>query len=130
MISLGLIFAGICNLLFTFITASLFVSYIVYALTGFFLSMIYAPMTKVVAENTEPLHATRCSLGYTFASFLGSPTAGILASILVWQRVFNFSSSILIIMGMVCFLCFFIFEKKQIVKYNQYTAPVNTTGGV
>ena len=30
-----------------------------YAMTGFFLAMIYGPMTKVVAENTEPLHAVR-----------------------------------------------------------------------
>jgi hypothetical protein len=53
----------------------------IYGMTGFFLSMIYAPMTKVVAENTEPIYATRCSLGYTFASFFGSPMAGVAAAL-------------------------------------------------
>lgn len=119
MISFGLILAGVTNLLFPMLKSELSVR-LVYGMTGFFLSMIYGPMTKVVAENTEPIHAVRCSLGYTFASFFGSPLAGLLASVMVWQSVFNFSSAILLVMGVLCFVIFLIFEKHGIVKYGQY----------
>ena len=73
MMSFGLAFAGISNFVFSVINSSAEVygqiplsAYVAYGCTGFFLAMIYGPMTKVVSENTEPLHATRCSLGYTF----------------------------------------------------------------
>jgi predicted MFS family arabinose efflux permease len=93
---------------------------VVYAMTGFFLSMIYGPMTKVVAENTDPIHTTRCSLGYTFASFLGSPMAGLLAVFLSWQSVFAVSSAFLFTMAIVCFSFFCLFEKKKIIQYGNY----------
>jgi len=129
MMSFGLAFAGICTLLFPLLSESVLTTYIVYGATGFFLSMIYAPMTKVVAENTEPLHAIRCSLGYTFSSFLGSPIAGVLAAILTWQGVFYTSSSALLFMAVACFVSFLIFEKKGIVQYGKFQAPQTTSGG-
>ena len=120
MISMGLLGAGITNLVFSRITLFPNAAMLVYGLTGFFLSMIYGPMTKVVSENTEPIHATRCSLGYTFASFFGSPAAGVLASFLAWQSVFTFSSVALFVMALTGFLIFTLFEKKEIVRYVQY----------
>ena len=120
MISIGLLGAGITNLVFTYVVALPQTAMIVYALTGFFLSMIYGPMTKIVSENTELIYATRCSLGYTFASFIGSPAAGLLASFLTWQSVFVTSSSILFAMAIIGFAFFTFFEKKKIVSYNQY----------
>ena len=120
MISFGLILAGVGNLLFVYLSGELDVAKIVYAMTGFFLSMIYAPMTKVVAENTEQSYAVRCSLGYTFASFLGSPIAGILAALLVWQSVFKVGSGILFVMGAMCFVVFTLMEKRGIVTYNKF----------
>ncbi len=120
MISLGLLFAGTTNFVFQFITATPTVAMIVYGVTGFFLAMIYAPMTKVVSENTEPLYATRCSLGYTVASFLGSPFAGLLAAGFAWQTAFMTSSAVLWVMAIVVFVCFLSFEKKGFVKYNQF----------
>lgn len=119
MISFGLIFAGVFNFVFPYIKGELPIT-LVYGMVGFSLSMIYAPMTKVVAENTETIHAVRCSLGYTFASFFGSPFAGVLASVMVWQSVFNFSSIVLFIMGVVVFISFFILEKKKIIVYGKY----------
>ena len=47
MISFGLILAGVCNYLFSVVPAQSIFSSAVYALSGFALSMIYAPMTKV-----------------------------------------------------------------------------------
>ena len=91
MISFGLLLAGICNALFPHTLDIPAAAHLTYGMIGFFLSMIYAPMTKVVAENTEPVYAARCCLGYTFASYLGSPAAGLAAAFLAWQAVF-FSS--------------------------------------
>lgn len=122
MISGGLLGAGIMNLIFSKVTLYPSAAMVAYGLTGFFLSMIYGPMTKVVSENTEPLYTTRCSLGYTFASFFGTPSAGLLASFLVWQSVFAVSSAVLAVMAIVGFIFFTWFERRGIVKYGQYKA--------
>ena len=103
---------------------------LVYGMTGFFLSMIYGPMAKVVSENTELIHATRCSLGYTFAALLGSPAAGLLASFLVWQSVFDVSSVALGLMAICCFAVFTSFERKGVVSYNQYKPLKKGIGNV
>ena len=122
MICIGLFGAAVTNLIFSQISLFPNAAMVVYGLTGFFLSMIYGPMTKVVSENTEPIYATRCSLGYTFASFFGSPSAGILASFLVWQNVFLASSGILMLMSVIGFIFFSVFERKKIVRYGLYKA--------
>ena len=123
MISFGLLLAGVCNALFPFMLDLPFAAHLTYGMIGFFLSMIYAPMTKVVAENTEPVYAARCCLGYTFASYLGSPVAGVVAAFFAWQMVFYTGSAVLMVMGLICFFCFLHFEKTGIVTYNQYKAP-------
>lgn len=130
MISLGLILSGVGNILFTLSARYLSGAYISYGLVGFFLSMIYAPMVRVVAENTEPVYATRCSLGLTFASFLGSPAAGILAASIAWRGVFAASSSILLLMGAVCFLVFSDFENKGIINCTQIRKQKHTGGRI
>ena len=130
MISFGLILAGLGNQLFAFWAHIPLASYIAYGLTGFFLSMIYGPMTKLVSENTEPIYATRCSLGYTFASFFGSPLAGMLATFLKWQGVFIVGTVALIMMGLICFISFSSLEKKGIIKYNQYTTSKGSSKGI
>ena len=128
MIAFGLLMAGVTNFLFAKLSSSQTGALIVYAMTGFFLAMIYAPMMKIVAENTQPIYATRCSLGFTFASFFGSPSAGMLASVLAWQSVFVASSVVLALMAVVCFIALTVFERKGVVKYGQYK-PVDTKGG-
>lgn len=121
MICFGLFSAGIANIIFVVLSSDIpNVAIIAYAWTGFSLSMIYGPMTKVVAESTELVYATRCSLGYTFASFFGSPVAGLLATFLSWQATFHVSSIALIIMAIVCFSFFCLFERKGIVKYGSH----------
>ncbi len=130
MLTFGLFFAGVTNLLFSVLIEFRYGAMIVYGMTGFFLSMIYGPMTKVVSENTEPIYTTRCSLGYTFASLLGSPAAGLLAVFLSWQSVFYVSSGILALMAASVFACFTLFERKKIVKYGQYKPKVKGAGNI
>lgn len=130
MISTGLLGAAVTNFVFSRVTVYPTTAMIVYGLTGFFLSMIYGPMTKVVSENTEPHHATRCSLGYTFASFFGSPSAGLLASFLAWQTVFAVSSGVLVVMSIVGFCFFTAFERREIVRYGQYQPQKKGSGNI
>ena len=130
MISLGLFFAGICHIAFPILSANWNASYISYALTGLSLSMIYAPMTKVVAENTKPIYATRCSLGYTFASLIGSPAAGLLAFWLTWKNVFYAGSAILILMGAICFVSFTLLEHKKIIRFRPFQPAKEKGGGI
>ena len=130
MISMGLMGAGLCSLVFSRITVYPQMAMFVYGITGFLLSMIYGPMTKVVAENTEPAHAVRCSLGYTFASFFGTPTAGLLASFLVWQSVFTASSAILVLMATVGLVFFTVFERRGIIRYGQYKSTKKSIGNI
>ena len=130
MLTMGLFFAGVTNILLPVIIEKPNAAMIVYGLTGFFLSMIYGPMTKVISENTEPIYTTRCSLGYTFSSLLGSPAAGILAMFLSWQSVFAVSSGVLALMAVCVFTFFTVFEKKGLVKYGQYKAQAKGTGNI
>ena len=130
MICIGLLGAGVTNFVFSTVTLIPAAAMIAYGFTGLFLSMIYGPMTKVVAENTEPIYATRCSLGYTFASFFGSPVAGLLALFLSWRGVFNVSSIAMLAMSALCFLGFTAFERKKIIQYGKYKPKEKVAGNV
>lgn len=122
MICIGLLGAGLMNLLFSHFIHLPQAATITYAMTGYFLSMIYGPMTKVVAENTEPVHAARCSVAYNFSSFFGSPVAGLLAAFFFWQSAIDISSGALIVMAIAGFVCFTAFEKRGAVRYDRYKA--------
>ena len=131
MIVIGLFMAGVTNLIFAAVSGTnAQAAMIAYGLSGFFLSMIYGPMTKVVAENTELVYATRCSLGYTFASFIASPLAGTVAAVMVWQNAFLTGSISLGVMAAVCFIFFMLFEKKGMIKYGQYRSIKRKHGNI
>ena len=119
MLTLGLLFAGIANFAFLFFADLPIPALLAYAMGGFFLSMIYGPMTKVISESTSLEYAIRCSLGYSFASYFGSPLAGVLAAALTWQATVSVSSAALVVMAVVTFASFLIFEKRGIVRYPQ-----------
>ena len=130
MMSFGLILSSIGFLLLPHLTRLPGFAYIAYGSTGFFMAMIYGPMTKVVAENTEPVYTTRCSVSYNMASYLGSPTAGVMASVLTWPWVFRSSGILLLVMGIVVFGCFLAMERKGMVKYGQYDRPEKRGGSI
>jgi sugar phosphate permease len=130
MITVGLLSAGIASFVFVRLSAYPGVAMVAYAWAGFSLSMIYGPMTKMVSESTDLIYATRCSLGYTFASFFGSPAAGVLASFLAWQSVFAVSSAVLVGMSIIGILFFTAFERKGIIRYGQYKPEKKGLGNV
>lgn len=116
MISGGLLGAGLCNIALPF-APDLLTTTILYSVSGFFLSMIYGPMTKTVSENIRPEYAARVALGYTIASFLGSPAAGVVAMLTNWQNAFLVCGGILVGMGVNSFVSFLHLEKKGLVVY-------------
>ena len=120
MICSGVILAGVSIVTFLQMMDVPAVARIAYGCTGFFLSMIFGPLTKLVAENTNPIHTPRCNLAYTFAAYLGSPTAGLLASLFVWKTVFSVGVGALLLMGTLCYILFLSYEKKGIIRYNQF----------
>lgn len=128
MVSIGLIMAGVCNFLVGVFSSVPAILTVAYAASGFFLAMIYGPMTKVIAENNPPVYATRCSMGYTVASFLGTPLAGVAAALLPWRGVFSSGGVILAIMGTLCFISFLALERKGIVRYRPHD-PGREQGG-
>lgn len=134
MVSLGLVLAGIGTVVFPLVTHTPAVTNIAYAFSAFCLSMIYGPMTKVIAENVDPQYAPRCSLGYNFSSFFGSPLAGVLAMFLAWQGVFVSSGALLVIMGVVFFSVFCVMQRHGIIKATPPSKKAaetnNSTGGV
>lgn len=127
MLSFGLIAAGVCNAIFSLVSPSPIASLISYGSSGFFLSMIYAPMTKVVAENTEPIYTTRCSVAYTFSSLIGTPIAGLVAVLVAWRIAFQVSAAALVIMGVVTLLAFNLLEKKGIIRYGHFKVQKTAT---
>lgn len=120
LVSLGLILSGICSMFVPFTEAPV-VMIVAYGLTGFFLSMLYAPLVKLIAENNRPIYATRCCLGLTFASFMGTPVAGVMAIVFQWKNVFRVCGILLIVIGIAYFVLIVLFEKLSIVKYNVST---------
>ena len=128
MVSLGLILAAGSFFTIQFVTATPMLAYVLYGAVGFFLAMVYAPMTKMIAENTEPMLATRCNVAHSMASYLGAPAAGLLAMWMNWRPAFSTSCGIVLAMGAVFFLSVTAFERNGMVRYGQYT-PKKESGG-
>ena len=112
----GLVLSGVCNLVIGVIHAP-FVMLAAYSISGFFLSTLYAPLVKMIAENTHPSHAEKCCLGLTFASFCGVPIAGIAAFVFNWENVFLACGVTLVLIGIVFFCSALSMEQKEIITY-------------
>lgn len=117
MLFIGLLFSGIFQFVLPFVLENALLSVISYGISGFFLSMIYAPMVKVVAENNDVLTSSRISVAYNFSAYFGSPVAGLLSTFLIWQAVIYSSSIALIIMSFILLFFFFRFERSGIINY-------------
>lgn len=128
MISCGLTFAGICYMVMACSNQRILVT-VVYSLSGFFLAMLFAPMVKVISENTKPIYTMRCSLGLTFGSLAGTPIAGMLAILFEWKLVIVICSFVLMFMGVLSFVCFHRYEHVGIIKYKQPQEKAKQGGG-
>ena len=126
----GLIFAAVAGVFFALFAEHVATASLTYGLAGFFLSMVFGPMTKIVAENVSLLYVERCSACHAFTSLFGSPVAGLVAMVLPWRASLYVTAFVLLAVGIICFICFSLFEKRGIIAYNRYTAEKETGGGM
>lgn len=117
----GLFIAGLCMLALPYLVPTVG-AWALYGAAAFCLSAVYNPLIKIIAENTEEPHTERCSIGFTVASFLGSPLAGLLAAFLVWRWIFRVTGGILVAMGAACFVSFLWLERRGIIRYGRFSA--------
>ena len=116
MIAIGMITSGICYGAFAFIP-SYAVGAVTYALSGFFMSMIYSPMTKVIAENSPDNIATRALLGLALASLVASPLSGIVSMLFMWRTVFVISIILMMVSGVAIYAVFCRLEREGVITY-------------
>lgn len=109
MIGCGLTFAGACYLIMSFFAQKDIVA-IAYCLSGFFLAMLFAPMVKLISENTQSVYTIRCCLGLSFGSYVGTPIAGLLAIVFQWKTVMVICGLSMIVMGVLSFMLFHRYE--------------------
>lgn len=128
MVSGGLGLAGLCTIFFPHLVGMQVLICILYGTMGFFLSMVFSPMSKLIAENVTPIYATRCSLSVEAASLLGAPAAGTLAIIMAFRPAFHSLGVMLLAISVLFFLCVHIMDRKGIVSYNRYPRPRETNG--
>lgn len=112
----GILLSGLCNAVIG-VTHVPMIMLIAYSMSGFFLSTLYAPLVKLIAENTHPSHAEKCCLGLTFASLLGVPVAGFAAFFFNWENVFLICGATLIAMGIIFYFSAVSMEKQGIIMY-------------
>lgn len=120
LVSFGLLVAGVCCSSFLFFGGNMLLLFVLYGIMGFALSTVYSPLVKVLSENVPVEQSTRCSLSFTFASFFGSPAAGAIATAFDWKKSFIFCSCAIAFTGVLVFASLIFFEKKDIVRYNQF----------
>lgn len=129
MVGIGLVCGGLCGVGFAF-SDSLWLSAALYGAAGFFWSMLYAPMVRLISESVSPVYAPRCTIFLTIASFLGSPLAGVMALLFQWDTAFLISGSIQIAIGAGTLLMLLVLEKKGILVTAQPETKKAGKGGI
>lgn len=121
MICLGLAVAAVGNFLFLF-CESLAAKAVFYGIFGFAMSMVYAPMTKLISENLKSKYVTTALLGLGIAALIASPLAGIVAMLMNWKAFFAFGQILLLLAAAICFVIFTYFEKTGRIEYGKFNA--------
>lgn len=129
LVSCGLLISGTCCLAMPFSDLSI-VMIGAYSLIGFFLSMLFAPLVRLIAENTHPTYAMRCCLALTFASLMGAPVAGAASMLFKWENVFRLCGGLLIIVGAICFSVLALFEKRGVITYKETKKELQKGGNL
>lgn len=121
MICIGLLAAALCSVGFLTV-GSYTAKAVLYGLGGFALSMIYAPMTRVIAENLEYKYVTGSLLGLAVAAYAASPLVGAAAVFLKWKMLFISGQILLVLSALTCGMMFISFEKRGIINNKKITA--------
>ena len=130
MVTMGLVLASFCVMSLSWVAGTPWLSYTVYGIMGFVLAMVYAPLTKLIAENNEPVYATRCIVGLAVGCDLAAPLAGLLVAVLAWRAAFITSGTLLLIMGVFFCIIFTSYEKRGMIRYGQFQPPKESGGSI
>lgn len=125
MVSIGLIASAVCNWLLPYVIERETIGIWLYGVLGFFLAMIYAPMVKIISENTSQLYAEKCNLALSFAALLGAPVAGLIAAVISWKTAFMTVSVLVMLLGFANYVVFSVLERKRIIEYRRNTSKTN-----
>ena len=123
----GLVLAGLCSVGMG-LSQSPIVMFASYSVSGFFLSTIYAPLVKMIAENTKPAYAEKCCLGLSFAAFVGAPAAGVMALFFDWDAAFIVGGLSLVAIGIAFYCIVQIMERKEIIQFRKTPKKQKATG--
>lgn len=113
----GLFGAGGLVLIFPlFSNAKLLI--LLWGLVGFLCSMLWGPLSKVVAENTENKIARVLMLSLTAASIFGKMLAFILCTVVsVWKNAFILSGIYIIVSSFIWYIIITYMEKRKLIIY-------------
>lgn len=125
MVALGLFLAGLVVSIFPLFQSVLFLT-VLWGLCGFCCSMLWGPLSKVIAENTtEQLGRIFMTL-LTIASLLGTMATYLIAVIAsqgkTWGLAFYLTGSFLVVSAVVWFFSLTFLENRGLVKYIQQEA--------
>ena len=106
-IFLGLLFSGLCNLLFG-LASSYWAMTVLWALNGAAQSMLWTPIVKLMAVWFKGRRRDKASFGVTMTLVLGNLTAwalsGFLASLVSWRMSFIIPAAVTAAMGVGAFM--------------------------
>lgn len=98
---------------------SVSVNVIIWAVIGFFCSMMWGPLTKIVAENSEGETGRKLMLALNASLVAGTLVAYLIASIVAaffpWQTAFFVAGAYMMICGSVYFSVLTYLEKRKII---------------
>lgn len=116
MICTGMLLCGLSSILFS-IVDHITIQIIFFALMGFSLSMLRGPLVKTIAENTKPEHSRVICTFFSFASFSGPLIASLISMFFNWRKTFIIAGIIALIIGLLVYLVFTLFERKGCITY-------------
>ena len=122
LVSLGLLCAGSVSILFPIVAVSAVNGYILWAICGFMCSMLWGPLSKIIAENISESKARTLMLSLTAASIAGQMVAYVIAAICSaaanWKTAFYITGALLIAVSITFYAAMTVLEKKGCIKYN------------
>ena len=125
MVSAGLLLSGIVIILSS-CTASPMIGGLCWAACGFLLSMLWGPLSKVIAENTTAQTGRLLMTALSAASIIGTMVAYLIASAMSaqhrWKWAFYLTGILLVLTAILWFIVLHIWERKKHLRTIHLTA--------
>ena len=125
MITLGMAICGISSICFSF-TAVPIMQILLFALMGFSLSMLRGPLVKTISENTSAKHSRVICTFFSFSSFAGPLIASLISMFFDWKMTFIVAGGIALLICVLVYLVFTVFERKGRITYNLHFSEKKT----